>query len=236
MLLDFEREEEDAEESSALENIKIYVETRLCQNSSDATARYTSRCLTAMTEIKQWLQKLGDKLAAAQTLGQNQSGSLSEEMETVEFARVSLIQQHELLGVVLTRSVEKKRAEIPDFFDFISYLKKADKYDSLLGKQSHSVFCTCLNSDHLLVHLIPAIGAYISLFGSTEGGYDLIKVRELSSKLFPMNDGPTWPLPQLQATVRSWWLAEYSGFYLDDPPESAIPAGADLDEGMLYKT
>lgn len=35
----------------------------------------------------------------------------------------------------------------------------------------------------------------------------------------------------MQATVRAWWLAESSGFYLDDPPESAIPAGTDLDEG-----
>lgn len=84
-----------------------------------------------------------------------------------------------------------------------------------------------------LVHLIPSIGAYISVFGSAEGGYDLIKARELNGKLFP-SDGDSWALSYLQAAVRGWWLAEYSGFYLDDPPEAAIPPNTDLDEGM-YK-
>lgn len=59
----------------------------------------------------------------------------------------------------------------------------------------------------------------------------MIKVRELNTKLFPLTGEATWPLPHLQAGVRAWWLAEYSGFYLDDPPEAAIPAGTDLDEG-----
>lgn len=134
MLLDFHRDEEDAEDSSALEGIKIYVENRLFHNTGNATKRYPTRCIASMTEIRQWLQKLGDRLAAAQTLGQGQPGSLSEEMETVEFARVSLIQQHELLGVVLTRSVENRQADTTEFIDFISFLKRADKYDMLLGK------------------------------------------------------------------------------------------------------
>lgn len=77
---------------------------------------------------------------------------------------------------------------------------------------------------------MPVIGSYISVFGSEEGGYDLIQVRELHSKIFPASDDSTWPLPQLQAAFRAWWLAEYSGFYLDDPPEAAIPPNTDLDE------
>ena len=84
-----------------------------------------------------------------------------------------------------------------------------------------------------IVHLIPALGAFITLFGSTEGGYDLIEVRGLNAKLFPVSDEATWHLPYLQAAVRAWWLAEYSGFYLDDPPESAIPSTADLEQGAF---
>lgn len=80
------------------------------------------------------------------------------------------------------------------------------------------------------VHTIPAVGTYITIFGSTEGGYDLIQARDLNQKLFPADESP-WSLPPLQAAVRSWWLAEYSGFYLDDPPEAAIPPNTDLDEG-----
>lgn len=86
------------------------------------------------------------------------------------------------------------------------------------------------------VHLVPAIGAYISVFGSTEGGHDLISVRKLNNKLLPPADDSTWPLPHLHAAFRAWWLAEYSGFYLDDPPESAVPPNTDLDEGKRSPT
>lgn len=159
-----------------------------------------------MAEIKSWLQRLGDKLAAAQTLGQSRD-SMSEEMETVEFSRISLIQQHELLGVILCRAVSKRQAETADFMNFVSLLKRADKYDCLL------------------VHLLPALGAYIAHFGSPEGGMDLTRVRELHSKLFATADDSAWPLPYLQAAFKTWWLAEYAGYWIDEPagiPESEI--------------
>ncbi|GAB0133322.1 hypothetical protein EsDP_00001734 [Epichloe bromicola] len=212
LLLELDSAEDDNEESSALETIKMYVAARLFHSGSGGTKKYVPRCMAAMAKIKNWLQKLAEKIAAAQTLSQVKPGQLSEEMETVEFSRVSLIQQHELLGVILCRCIEKRQADTSDFMDFVSTLKKVDKYDNLLA------------------HLIPAMGAYIFLFGSEEGGYDLIKVRGLHNKLFPASDDSTWPLPHLHAAFRAWWLAEYSGFYLDDPPEAAIPPGTDLDE------
>ncbi|KAG6321935.1 hypothetical protein E4U44_004459 [Claviceps purpurea] len=212
LLLDLDVAEEDNEETSALGTIKVFVATRLFQPGRSAAKRYVPRCMAAMSKTKSWLQKMADKIAAAQALSSARPGQLAEDMEAVEFTRVSLIQQHELLGVILCRCIEKREADMPDFMDFVSTLKKVDKYDNLLA------------------HLIPAMGAYISLFGSEEGGYDLIRVRELHGKLFPAGDDSTWPLPHLHAAFRAWWLAEYSGFYLDDPPESAIPPGTDLDE------
>lgn len=89
--------------------------------------------LPVMADIKSWLQALGDKIAAAQTLGQAGPGGLSEEAETVEFSRVSLIQQHELLGVIMCGLVTKRQATVKDFEDFMEYLRKLDKYDHLLG-------------------------------------------------------------------------------------------------------
>ena len=212
LLLQLDSIDDDLEESDALEAIQMFVAARLFQSKSNGSQRYVPQCMAAMAKVKSGLQKLHDKLAAAQALNHTSSGQLSEEMETVEFSRISLIQQHELLGVVLCRCIEKRQAEIPDFMEFIATLKRAEKYDSLLA------------------HMIPAMGAYISVFGSTEGGYDLIKVRELNSKILPAADDSTWPLPHLHAAFRAWWLAEYSGFYLDDPPESAIPPNTDLDE------
>ncbi|KAJ4324891.1 hypothetical protein N0V84_003727 [Fusarium piperis] len=212
LLLEIDGLDEDMADPEALESVKLYVAQRLLQPSmgADASKRIVPRCMASMKEIKAWLQKIGDKIAAAQTLGQSMNG-MSEQMETIEFSRVSLIQQHELVGVILCRSVEMRQGSTEDFLDFVATLKRMDKYDALL------------------VHLIPSIGAYISVFGSAEGGYDLIKARELHGKLFPADDTP-WPLSQLHAAFRSWWLAEYSGFYVDDPPEAAIPPNTDLDE------
>ncbi|RDA91059.1 hypothetical protein CP533_3063 [Ophiocordyceps camponoti-saundersi (nom. inval.)] len=211
ILLELDKVEDDADGTNAREDIKMFVAARLSP-SGPGVKRYVPNCMSAMLRIKAWLQKLSDKIAAAQTLSQGNQAGLSEEMEAVEFARLSLVQQHELFGVILCRCIEKRQAETSDFFDFLSTLKKADKYDALL------------------VHLMPVMGAYISVFGSTEGGHDLIKVRELNSKLLSPADESSWSLPQLQAAFRAWWLAEYSGFYLDDPPEAAIPPSTDLDE------
>ncbi|KFA75128.1 hypothetical protein S40288_02851 [Stachybotrys chartarum IBT 40288] len=212
LLADFANLEDDLEESGALEPIKAYLSARIFTSGS---SRLIPRCMSAISSIRSWLQKIGDKLAAAQALGQYGSGGVAGELETIEFSRVSLVQQHELLGVILCRSIEQRQATTSDFVDFISFLKKVDRYDALL------------------IHLIPAVGAYISIFGSTEGGYDLMQARELNSKLFSFSDESTWPLAYLHAAVKAWWLAEYSGFYLDDPPESSIPPNTDLDEGKL---
>ncbi|KAI9167446.1 Nucleoporin NUP192 [Paramyrothecium foliicola] len=207
LLLEVDDLDTDVEVSATPEAVQAYIQARIFSSGKN---RLVPKCILAMTGVRAWLQKLNDKFAAAQTLGQSkiQSG----EMETVEFSRISLIQQHELLGVILCRSVQARQAQSDDFAEFIQFLKKADKYDTLL------------------VHVVPSIGAFISLFGSSEGGHDLITVRALNAKLFPSSEEASWPLPSLGAAVRAWWLAEYSGFYLDDPPESAIPAGTDLDE------
>ncbi|KAL2205083.1 hypothetical protein CC79DRAFT_1293335 [Sarocladium strictum] len=205
LLLDMEQLDDQLEDSALLDALKTYIDESLFHRGG----RLADRCLKAMATIKSWLSSIADKLAAAQTLGQRISASA--ELETIEYSRLSLLQQHEALGVVLCRAIEQRQAEVQDFKTLLESFRKADRYDILL------------------VHFMPAVGAFISLFGSTEGGLDLITVRKLDQELFP-RDATSWPVLQLQAAVRSWWLAEYSGFYLDDPPEAAIPPHTDLDE------
>ncbi|CAH0043313.1 unnamed protein product [Clonostachys solani] len=216
LMLELESDEENLDDPRQdVHPIKIYVGERLFSSGPGSASpgnEIVPRCLATMGNIKAWLQRLGDKITAAQTLGNTQNPGLSEEAETVEFSRISLIQQHELLGVILARCVSAHQAKSAHFVEFIETLRKVDKYD------------------YLLIHLMPATGAYISVFGSVVGGHDLIEVRQLNNKLFPHTDEPTWALSYLQAAIRAWWLAEYSGFYLDDPPESAIPPNTNLDE------
>jgi nuclear pore complex protein Nup205 len=127
--LDSEIDNPELEEVA--EAIKAYIGARLFTSGSN---RLIPRCMSAMGDIKAWLQKIGDKIAAAQTLGQAGANGMSGELETVEFSRVSLVQQHELLGVILCRSIEQQQGTVSDFLDFITTLKKVDKYDTLLGK------------------------------------------------------------------------------------------------------
>lgn len=123
-------------EPISLEAIHVYVFERIFNAAPDTAGRgqrLVPRCMASMQAIKTWLQNLNDKITAAQTLGQTGGGPLSEEAETIEYSRVSLIQEHELLAVILCRSVGKQQAVVSDFTDFISNLRRVDKYDNLLG-------------------------------------------------------------------------------------------------------
>jgi nuclear pore complex protein Nup205 len=59
---------------------------------------------------------------------------VGEQQEVYEFVRISMVEQHELLAVILCAAIEKRHAEVRDFKEFLAGLKKADKYDHLLGK------------------------------------------------------------------------------------------------------
>lgn len=132
VLLEIYSLECDDDESTPLDGIKAYVEARIFQSSATGQKRSIPRYMATMAEIKTWLQKLGEKIVAAQTLSQGRD-AMSEEMETVEFSRISLIQQHELLGVILCRAISKRQAETADFLKFVGVLKQANKYDCLLS-------------------------------------------------------------------------------------------------------
>lgn len=136
LLLELNSVDDEDEEPRNLEGIQIYVSERLFRMGSDA--RLVPRCMSGMSRVKAWLQKLGEKLAAAQTLGLAGPNGMSEEIETVEFSRASLIQQHELLAVILARAIEKRQGNSTDFANFLATLKKADKYDTLLGSCTNS--------------------------------------------------------------------------------------------------
>ncbi|KAL8371137.1 hypothetical protein RB595_001132 [Gaeumannomyces hyphopodioides] len=166
--------------------------------SAPADQKIVPRCMSAMMLIKQWLQKLSDKILLAQT-----SGSRPPELETIEFCRLSLIQQHENLAVILCTAIEKRHADVSNFEALLHLLKKADKYD------------------HLLVHLFPVLGAYIRVYGSIEGIGDMVVARSLNDKVVKQSDDQPWLMSFMYAAVRVWWIAEYSGWYVEGPVDDS---------------
>lgn len=132
LLLEVEQLDDEDDGPSPMDAVRTYVSERLFQQND----RLAQRCLRSMGGIKAWLSTIADKLAAVQTLGSNVAASA--EVETIEFSRLSLIQQHEALGVILCRAVEQRQAEKEDLTRLLNLLKRAERYDSLLGEHSWS--------------------------------------------------------------------------------------------------
>ncbi|RDL39756.1 Uncharacterized protein BP5553_04096 [Venustampulla echinocandica] len=173
-----------------------------------STVRYANQCLSSMAGIKALLQSLADKLNSASVLGQEQQPDL---LERVEFQRGSLAMQHELLGVILFLLIKQNYSPLEDFELVLDTLKKADKYDNLL------------------LHYIPALGAYMARFGGTEGGGTMAEARAINDKFFGRAEQNTWSLTYVHAAFRVWWLAEYSGWYGENA-DGSIPDNQLADE------
>ncbi|KAI9649425.1 hypothetical protein NHQ30_002001 [Ciborinia camelliae] len=171
------------------------------------TQTFISKCISAMGDIRQWLQKISDKVSSASVLGQPSQPDL---LEIMEYQRHSLIKQHELLGVIVLYLVKADHSVVGDFELLLDVLKKADKYDNLL------------------VHQFPALAAYIWRFGSPEGGSTIQDARALDKKINVKTDQNAWVLPYAHAAFRAWWLAEYSGFYVEH--HDGLPHGINLEE------
>ncbi|KAK4135371.1 hypothetical protein BT67DRAFT_400836 [Trichocladium antarcticum] len=169
------------------------------------------RCMEAMQNVRSMLQGMTDKAAARNLLQQASLVRPPEHQETFGFSRTSLVEQHECLAAILHAAIEKRHATATDFQEFISVLKKIDRYD------------------HFLVHLFPVLAAYITAFGSTEGVGDLQQARQLNQLICKQGEeDESWTLANLGAATRAWWIAEYSGWYLDDTAYDL--QGINLDE------
>ncbi|KAF7955888.1 hypothetical protein EAE96_004810 [Botrytis aclada] len=199
------------------QELKIFLETIIKETITTATATtmnttrnaptFISKCIAAMGDIRQWLQKISDKVSSASVLGQP---SQPELLEIMEYQRHSLIKQHELLGVIILYLVKADCSSVEDFELLLGVLKKADKYDNVL------------------VHHFPALAAYIWRFGSPEGGSTIQDARALDKKINVKTDQNAWVLPYAHAAFRAWWLAEYSGWYVEH--HDGLPHGINLEE------
>ncbi|KAL1838365.1 hypothetical protein VTJ49DRAFT_2774 [Mycothermus thermophilus] len=176
----------------------------------DAKKKFVPRCVEAIASVRSMLQSITDKAAARNLLQQANLVRAPENQETLDFSRSSLLEQHECLAAILHAAVEKRHATVNDFREFLKSLKKTDKYD------------------HFLVHLFPVLAAYVTVFGSPEGLGDLQQSRQLNQAICKPTDDDQWTLPYLGAAVRAWWIAEYSGWYIDDTAYDF--QGINLDE------
>lgn len=175
---------------------------------------YAQKCLRAMADIEKWLQVLGERYQGNLTLGQS---SVPESNEVIEFQKVSLMQQHESLGAVLTYLVKANHTGVEDFYKLLEHLPKLDRWNNLA------------------VHYVPVIMALTSEYGSPEGSASLREARLLNTKIIDSKDSAHWALRNFQAATITWWLAEYSGWYVEPPTGSPVQ-GVNLDAEAVARS
>ena len=162
---------------------------------------YTQKCLDAMAGIEKWLQSLGERHQGNMALGQT---AKTEFTEILELQQSSLAEQHESLGAILTYLIKAGYTGVEDFHKLLDYLPKLDRWNSIA------------------VHYVPMITAFTSKFGSPDGGGVLREARMLNSKILDIKGKAPWILRNLQAATITWWLSEYSGWYVEQPTGSPV--------------
>jgi hypothetical protein len=115
---------------------------------SSRDVKMVPKCTQAMLAVRQGLQSHVERMTAKSMLQQaSLLTKVGEQQEVYEFVRISMVEQHELLAVILCSAIEKRHAEVKDFKEFLAGLKKADRYDHILGK----LFCFLRSGKGLMV-------------------------------------------------------------------------------------
>lgn len=105
----------------------------LILNAPQGSSRFIRKCLSSMEDSKNWLQGLTDKVNSASVFGQSQ---ISEFSEIIQYQRLSIVRQHELLGTIVYYLIKSRHSALTDLDYILGTVKKIDKYDNLLGKLS----------------------------------------------------------------------------------------------------
>ncbi|KAJ8111259.1 hypothetical protein OPT61_g6106 [Boeremia exigua] len=161
---------------------------------------YWNKCLTGMSNVEKWLQQIMERIQSTQVVGQV---PLPGFVEIMDFQRQSLTRQHENLSAICTHMIKAGYVNV-------------DNYKALLAKAK-----TLDRHDIITIHYVPII---IRLTGWTaiESNVMLKDARALHDSLMAERDTSPWALRNLHAATLAWWLAEYSGRYVD--PNDSDPA------------
>ena len=162
---------------------------------------FVRKCMNAMIGIEKWLQDLGQRRQGAMALGQTMT---EEQNQVIGIQQQSLTQQHESLGAIVNYIIKANKTGVEDFHRLLAHLPILDRWNNLA------------------VHYVPMITAFASQFGSPEGGGLLRDARMLNNRILDSKDASPWILRNFQAATITWWLAEYSGWYLEQPTGSPV--------------
>ena len=157
---------------------------------------YTQKCITTMSNIEQWLNRLAEQAQKFVAVGQTSS---PDHEEIVSLQQRNLTQQHESLGTILAYLVKLNHASLDDLRSLLAQLRFVDRWNSIA------------------VHYVPALISFFNQYGSANGSASHAEARTIHKIILESRESNPWPLRNLQAATTVWWLAEYSSWYFDVP-------------------
>jgi nuclear pore complex protein Nup205 len=158
------------------------------------------KCFTTMDSIERWLHVINERVQSTQVVGQV---PLPGFVEIMTFQRQSLTRQHENLAAVCTHMIKAGYVNLDNYNSLLARAKTLDKHDLIT------------------IHYVPII-LRLTSWAATETNVLLKDARKLHDQLMAGRDSDNWALRNLHAATLAWWLAEYSGRYID--PNSQDPA------------
>jgi len=154
---------------------------------------FWKKCLDSMSAIEKWLHNIAERLHSAQVVGQATAPSF---LEIMTFQLQSLTRQHENLAAICTHMIKPGFANLDNLTALLSRAKNVDRHDLIT------------------IHYVPILIRLVAYIAS-EAATDTGKARSLHNSLMAARDNEPWALRNLHAAVVAWWLAEYSGRYMD---------------------
>lgn len=162
---------------------------------------YWRKCISTMSDIEAWMGRLNARAAGASIIGQSDANNAAE---LLVYQNDSLTKQHESLAAISSHLVKEGHASIDD-------------YRFLMTRTA-----TLERLDNVALHYVPLLMTCASTFGPVDSPSSLREARGLDQVFADTTDQSRWRLQELRAAATCWWLAEYSGRYIDNPVGSPL--------------
>lgn len=169
---------------------------------------FWGKCLESMLAIEKWLQNIAERLQSAHVVGQV---PLPGFVEIMTFQRESLTRQHENLSAICTHMIKHGYANMENLKALIAKTKTIDKHDLIT------------------IHYVPMLLRLLSHIAA-ESTTPTREARAFHTSLMAGRDNDPWVLRNFHAAALAWWLAEYSGRYIDPNTGDADLANVDFEQ------
>ena len=169
---------------------------------------FWAKCLTSMEAIEKWLHAIVERVQSTQVVGQM---PLPGFVEIMALQRQSLTRQHENLAAICTHMIKAGYVNLDNYKSLLARAKTLDRHDLVA------------------IHYVPML-IRLTSWVSSEANVTLRDARALHNSLMAGRESDNWTLRNLHSATLAWWLAEYSGRYVDPNTQDPAMQNINFDE------